>query len=385
MSALTESEDRFRDLLETAPDAIFRVDPEGRIRLVNGHAERMSGYSRDELVGQPVELLVPEAQRGVHIEHRRRFAERPTTRPMGTGINLYLRRKDGSELPIDICLGHHSTSGREYTIAAVRDITERRRLEDELRLAKEAAEHAYDRIRRDMEAAAQLQRALLPANLPAIAGIGFAWEYHPCAGLAGDGLNVFRLDDDHIGFYLLDVSGHGVAAALLSVTLARLLSPALSQSSLLCVAKSDQQGNHIVSPAEVARQLNQWFLANQPGQQYFTIIYGILEVSHPLLEVCLRRSPGSAPRPRRFGAGTVALPGYPIGCVEGADYQERVLQLRQGDRLLLYSDGLTEAISSSGRAIRPGTLATNDRRRKWGIPPSMHEADSPRSVAMGGR
>ena len=308
----------------------------------------MSGYSRDELVGQPVELLVPEAQRGVHIEHRRRFAERPTTRPMGTGINLYLRRKDGSELPIDICLGHHRTSGREYTIAAVRDIAERRRLEDELRLAKEAAEHAYDRIRRDMEAAAQLQRTLLPANLPAIAGIGFAWEYHPCAGLAGDGLNVFRLDEDHIGFYLLDVSGHGVAAALLSVTLARLLSPALSQSTLLRVAKSDQQGYHIVPPAEVARQLNQWFLANQAGQQFFTIFYGVLEVRTHCLKFVSAGHPGLLHAPAGSELALFRVPGYPIGCVEGADYQERVLQLRQGDRLLLYSDGLTEAISSSG-------------------------------------
>jgi phosphoserine phosphatase RsbU/P len=345
---LTESESRFHDLLETAPDAIFRIDLDGRIRLVNGHAERMTGYRREELVGQPVELLVPESHRGAHVEHRRRFAERPSTRPMGSGVNLVLRRKDSSELPVDICLGHHRANGQEYTIVAVRDITERRRLEDELRLAKEAAEHAYERIRRDVETAARLQRALLPATLPTVPGIRFAWEYHPCAGLAGDGLNVFRLDADHIGLYLLDVSGHGVAAALLSVTLARLLSPTLSQSTLLRVRQSDRQGYDIAPPAEVARQLNQWFLANETGEQYFTVLYGVLEFRTRCLRFVSAGHAGLLHARAGSELESLRVSGYPIGCVEGAEYEETTLQLRAGDRLFLYSDGLTDAMDPAG-------------------------------------
>jgi sigma-B regulation protein RsbU (phosphoserine phosphatase) len=213
---------------------------------------------------------------------------------------------------------------------------------------KEAAEHAYDRLRREMEAAAQLQRALLPATLPAVSGIRFAWEYHPCAGLAGDGLNVFLLDEDHIGLYLLDVSGHGVPAALLSVTLAHLLSPTLSQSSLLRVRQHDQQGYHIVAPADVARQLNEWFLAHPSGEQYFTIIYGVLEVRSR----CLRFISAGHPDLLRVHAGAepvlLRVPGLPIGCLEGTDYEESVLQLRPGDRLFLYSDGVTDALSPAG-------------------------------------
>jgi PAS domain S-box-containing protein len=356
ISDLTESEARFRDLLETAPDAICRIDTDGLIRLINGHAERMTGYRRDELIGQPVELLVPEALRAGHVEHRRRFAERPSTRPMGTGANLSLRRKDGSELPVDICLGHHRANGQEYTIAAVRDITERRRLEDELRLAKEAAEHAYERMRRDLEAAARLQRALLPATLPAVPGVHFAWEYHPCAGLAGDGLNVFRLDEDHLGLYLLDVSGHGVAAALLSVTLARLLSPALSQSTLLRVRQPDRPGYHLIPPAEVAHQLNQWFLANPAGEQYFTLLYGVLEVRGRCLRFVSAGHPGLVHVRADSGPELLRLSGYPIGCVEGADYEETALQLRAGDRLFLYSDGLTDSFSPSGEPFGQARL-----------------------------
>jgi sigma-B regulation protein RsbU (phosphoserine phosphatase) len=348
IAALTVSEDRFRDLLETAPDAIFRVDREGRIRLVNGQAERMTGYTREELVGQPVELLVPEAQRAGHVVQRRRFGENPMARPMGAGINLFLRRKDGSELPVDICLGYHRADDEEYTIAAVRDMTERRRLEDELRLAKEAAEHAYNRIRRDLEAAARLQRALLPTTLPAVAGIRFAWQYHPYAGLAGDGLNVFLLDDDHIGLYLLDVSGHGVPAALLSVALARLLSPALSQSSFLRVRRPDQQGYHIVPPAEVARQLNEWLLAHPAGEQFFTFVYGVLDIRTWSLRFVTAGHHGLMYAPAGSEPALLRVPGYPVGCLEGAEYEESALQLRPGDRLFLYSDGMDDALNPAG-------------------------------------
>jgi phosphoserine phosphatase RsbU/P len=336
------------DLLQTAPDAILRIDADGRIRLLNEEAERMFGYRAEELLGQRVEILVPEPYREAHVEHRRRFFEHPATRPMGTRLNLVLRRKDGSELPVDICIGHRRVNGEDYVIASVCDITERRRLEEELRLATVAVEHAYECIRRDVAAAAQLQRDLLPAQLPAATGIQFAWEYRPCAGLGGDGLNIFRLDDDHVGLYLLDVSGHGVAAALLSVTLARLLSPSLSQSSLLRVPQPDGQGYRIAPPAEVVRQLNQWLLANPAGEQYFTFLYGILEVRTR----CLRYVSAGHP-PLLYAAANaepmlLRAPSYPIGCVADAEYEETTLQMRPGGRLFLYSDGLTEATRPAG-------------------------------------
>ena len=170
------------DLLQAAPDAMLQIDADGRIRLMNNEAERMFGYRHEELLGQHVEILMPVPNREAHIEHRRRFFEHPTTRPMGMGLELFLRRKDGSTLPIDICLGHRRVNGQDYVIASVRDITERRRLEEGLRLATEAVEHAYECIRRDVEAAAQLQRQLLPTQMPAVVGIRFAWEYRPCAG-----------------------------------------------------------------------------------------------------------------------------------------------------------------------------------------------------------
>ncbi len=336
------------DLMQAAPDAMLQIDAGGRIRLLNKEAERMTGYRADELIGQHVEILVPEPHREAHVEHRRRYFEHPVPRPMGTGLDLSLRRKDGSTLPVEICLGHRCVNQQEYVIASIRDITERRRLEEVLRQATAAVERAFESMRRDVEAAAQLQRQLLPAQLPAVAGIRFAWEYRPCAGLGGDGLNIFWLDDDHVGLYVLDVSGHGVAAALLAVTLAHLLSPSRNQSSLLRVPRPDAQGYQIVPPAEVARQLNQWLLANPVGDKYFTILYGILNVHTRRLCYVSAGHPPLLHAPANTEPALLCAPGYPIGWVDNAEFEETFLLLQPGDRLFLYCDGLTDAIGPAG-------------------------------------
>src|SRR5690242_5464389 len=95
---------RFRDLLQAAPDGIFEVDNEGTIVLLNAAAEKMLGYSPDELLGQPIETLIPVAYRHRHQEHRARYAEQPATRPMGVGLELFATRKDGTEFPVEISL-----------------------------------------------------------------------------------------------------------------------------------------------------------------------------------------------------------------------------------------------------------------------------------------
>ena len=171
--------------------------------------------------------------------------------------------------------------------------------------------------------------------------------------MGGNGLNIFLLDDDHVGLYLLDVSGHGVAAALLSVTLARLLSPSFTQSPLVRVPQPDGQGYRITPPAEVASQLNQWLLANPTGDQYFTLFYGILDIHNwRLCFVSAGHHPGLLHFPANSEPVWLRLPGLPIGCVDGAKFEERILQLDAGDRIFLYSDGFTEAMNADGKQFR---------------------------------
>ncbi len=142
----------FRSLLESAPDAIVIVDPAGRIVIANRQAERLFGYSRDELVGQPVELLVPQALREAHEAHRRSYMERPATRPMGIGLELSARRRDGSEVPVEISLSPLETADGLLVTSIIRDISERKALEEERRrlLAERETQAERQRIAMDL-------------------------------------------------------------------------------------------------------------------------------------------------------------------------------------------------------------------------------------------
>jgi PAS domain S-box-containing protein len=125
LSEPERAECKFRGLLEAAPDAILGVEPSGRIALVNAQAERLFGYQRDELIGQLVDILVPHAVRDAHAGHRIRYVADPTPRPMGAGMHLSARRKDGSEFPAEISLSSLRTEDGTLVSAAIRDITDR--------------------------------------------------------------------------------------------------------------------------------------------------------------------------------------------------------------------------------------------------------------------
>ncbi len=132
------AERRFRDLLEAAPDAIIEVDREGKIRLLNLVTERLFGYAREELLDQPVEILVPDVLRGGHGQHRADYWDHPVTRPMGSGLALHGRRKDGALIPVEISLSPVKSDDGFRVTAVIRDISERRKTEERLREMQEA-------------------------------------------------------------------------------------------------------------------------------------------------------------------------------------------------------------------------------------------------------
>ena len=128
-----QAEERFRRLLETAPDAMVIVDAEGRIAMVNQQTETLFGFAREELLGRPIEMLVPERFRARHAAHRQGYVGESRPRPMGAGLELLGRRRNGHEFPVEISLSPLVTDQGTLVSAAIRDATDRKQLEEELR------------------------------------------------------------------------------------------------------------------------------------------------------------------------------------------------------------------------------------------------------------
>ncbi|PYS24868.1 MAG: hypothetical protein DMF72_03685 [Acidobacteria bacterium] len=131
------SEDRFRQVIERAPNGMVMVDQKGRIALVNVQIEKSFGYARDELLGQPIEMLVPQRFHAHHLSYRDDFISNPTARPMGAGRDLYGLRKDGSEFPVEIGLNPLDTEQGTMVLGTIVDITERKQAEEKLRRSQE--------------------------------------------------------------------------------------------------------------------------------------------------------------------------------------------------------------------------------------------------------
>ncbi|MEJ7600260.1 MAG: PAS domain S-box protein [Kofleriaceae bacterium] len=136
----------FRELFEAAPDGVLVTDSEGTIVLVNQQTERMFGYRRDELVGMRIEILIPERFRPHHPTHVTGYTRSPRARPMGSGLALAGRRRDGTEFPVEISLSPIASSGGEMVAAAIRDVSDRKRVEDEARRANAYLRSAVDSI-----------------------------------------------------------------------------------------------------------------------------------------------------------------------------------------------------------------------------------------------
>jgi sigma-B regulation protein RsbU (phosphoserine phosphatase) len=225
-----------------------------------------------------------------------------------------------------------------------------RNLDDKNRYLEEANRvitKSNERMHEELKAAARIQQAYLPADIPDLAGARFEWRYEPCEELGGDTLNIIPFDQNRIGLYVIDVSGHGVPSALLSVHLSRILTDLDARDAYL--GKRDPGGERLMleAPARVAARLNEVFSYNLATQQYFTFLYGILDLEAGTFQYTSAGHPG----PIVVSEGKATLhqatpPG--VGIDPDGKFTERTLSFRSGDRIFFYTDGLFEIDNEAG-------------------------------------
>ena len=233
-----------------------------------------------------------------------------------------------------------------------------------LQLESDLAEHnrrltsAYASARRDIEAAAAMQHALLPAQGLTLAGVRSAWRFLPASLVAGDVFNVHALDEHRASFYLLDVAGHGVPSAMLSFMLSKLLAPGGGVDGLVKRHVEHAPFWEVTPPAELLCELNRRFQNDSETLQYFTMIYGIVDSKRNVITLAQAGHPSPLLLRRGGVVERIGGTGFPVGMLPGLEWEQVEFAFLPGDRLILYSDGVTECASEERKAF--GILQLED-------------------------
>jgi PAS domain S-box-containing protein len=321
---LERSHKRFRELVESAPDAMVIVNEGGEIVLVNAQVERVFGYAREDLLGEQVEILVPERLRNVHGSYRKGFLSDPHARPMGAGLNLFGLRKDGAEFPVEISLSPLHTEEGMLVSSAIRDITERRRAD-------------------------VLERSFIPEHLPEIAGVRLAARFIPGGSgveVGGDWYDVLELENGSIGLAIGDVAGRGVQAAAVMAQLRNALRAYIFE----------------LHPPGIALERLNTLAWNFERNVMATLIYLVFDPSSG--RVRFANAGHLPPLHARPNGSTVYLEegrAAPLGARAATSYKEAEHVLEPGSTLILYTDGLVEKRLTSiddrlallARSLRP--------------------------------
>lgn len=334
-SSLTQ--DKFRLLFEHSSDAHFILIDNGITDCNEAAVKLLRASSKNDVLSHHAAKFSPALQPDGTPSAEKSKQMDGLARKNGFHRFEWVHQKmDGEVFPVQVTLNALEIEGKPALIAVWHDLTELKQKEDRLRLANE-------KMMRDLNTAAAIQRSLLPVSSPLVKGVRASWIFKPCDELGGDMLNIFQLDSKHLGLYVLDVTGHGVAASLLSVAVSQFLSP---YSEISFVRSPTLQNKlTIAKPSEVADKLNRHFSANPDYVQLFTLLYGVLNIeTHEFCYIC-----AGHPLPVLHSKGTPRLipgGGTPIGIGQDFECAELCLKLIARDRLYLYSDGIIEAKNS---------------------------------------
>ncbi|MBW2107433.1 MAG: SpoIIE family protein phosphatase [Deltaproteobacteria bacterium] len=356
-----ESEAKYRAVLEASPDPVVVYDMSGRAVYVNPAFTRVFGWESEEILGHKIRY-VPKENRA----ETRMMIDKVLAGRSFSGVESRRYNKAGQIVDVSISAATYldREGNKAGSVHFLRDVTRQKRLEARvkagekiLKLQKALKAHnrrlnesnkklekAYAVIKKNLEAGAKIQSSLMPKGPSVINGVRFDALFLPSYFVAGDVYNYFRLDENHVGFYVLDVAGHGIPAAMLSVTLSKALSASNHQESLLkqFMPVPEPPYYRLITPAMAVRTLNERFQADPETMQYFTMVYGVMDTRSRETAITVAGHPLPILLRKGQDAAFVGTGGIPVGMFPDIDYDEQRVHLDQGDRLVLYSDGITE-------------------------------------------
>ena len=329
--------------------------PDCPLIYVNRGFEELTGYSAAQTCGANCRFLQGEDTDPAAVaEIRQAVAEKREC-----VVEILNYRKNGEPFWNRLSITPiRDQSGKVTHFMGIQsDVTARRKAEDALRGANAELKRANSIIKRDLEAAAKIQVSFLPSRAPDLNGVTAVWELLPCDELAGDTLNAFRLNDRYSAFFVLDVSGHGVQAALLSATLNHLLAPRGGQAREEDSATGESETTGPVSPVEVLTQLNRQFPFDPEIGQYFTLVYGILDSRTNTFRFVAAGHPSPVYVTAEGRQQILTSNNFPVGIVPEPSFRETTIRMNPGDRMYLYSDGLVDVTNARGERFDTGRLA----------------------------
>jgi len=320
--------------LNVAAEGITIADmrmPGQPLIYINEGFERLTGYSAKSMLGKNCRFLQGEDTDPATVREIRDAIAAGKE----CSVEILNYTKNGEPFWNRLSLTPILNPDGEVThfIGIQSDISKRRNAEEELQEVNRKLEMTNRHIKRSLEAAAKIQRALLPDKEQRFEGIGFSYLVQPCDELGGDTLNVIGLDPSRVAVYTVDVSGHGVPASLLSTTLSHWFSRVLNRVP----------GSFSFSLVELAEELNRQFQMGEETAQYFTMCFGIIDLKSQEFRYVAAGNPPLVVARANGTMEVLEVEGFPVGLLEQAWYSENVIKLTGGDRVFLYTDGVIEA------------------------------------------
>lgn len=342
---LQYSEAKLHAVVNTAVDGIITIQGDGTIESVNHSALGIFGYSQEELIGQNISILMPEPESSNHQAAIRKYLNTGKATVVGLGGREVLGlRKDGSTVPLELAVNEMRVGEVRMFAGILRDITERVKARESLLTANTLLAEKQSHLDADIAAAAGMQRALLPATPVWGDKLDVAWWFEPSSTIGGDIFNIVELDGSHLGVYIMDVSGHGVPSALVSVLIHQAMLPGVG---ILTRSTPGDMSIAITPPNEVMRVLNYegYF---ERFEKFFTMFYLVLDTCTGEFEYCNAGHP-SPLFMKNDGSMTLLTEGGPvIGVSGGEPFGVGRDVLSPNDCLLLYTDGCLEHMNPAG-------------------------------------